>query len=149
LGADDRLIVCDDDMIYAPGWLAGLAAASDAGPDAAVAVSSYPLARLALAPRPGPGHRVVQGFAGVLIRPGMVQARDIAPRDRRVDDIWLSAQLAASSTRVVTVPELRGLVRPHGAGIAALQDDRADGLTRAEANLRSATALRTELSIWA
>jgi len=145
----DRLIICDDDTAYGPGWAEALTEASNTDPGTAIAASTYALDRLALSPRPRARHMVVQGFAGVLIAPAMISARRIDPRDAFVDDIWLSAQLAASGTRIVEAPTARALVTPlPSAAIAPLQTLATGGLNRADANLRSAEALRAELGIW-
>ena len=121
LGPKDELLICDDDAIYGPGWAAGFLAERARHRDAAIAASSYPVTRIDPALRRDAG-TIVQGFAGVLLRADMLASHTIAARDRAVDDIWLSAQLAARGTEIVTAPHLGKLVRPHGANLGALQD---------------------------
>lgn len=113
-----RILYCDDDWIYGPGWAATLIAAADADPGCAVAASCFDAARIG-----APGWRVAQGFAGVLVTPAMLDG--IAPPDgdlRLVDDVWLSAHLAARGTRLIEVPAARALVSPAGNEAARLQD---------------------------
>ena len=145
-GAKDRLLICDDDAIYAPDWAEGFASAAHAAPDAAIAVSTFPVARLGLPNAPADAV-IVQGFAGVCLTPKMLNQRIISNRDRYVDDIWLSAVLAASGTPIIAAPHLRSLAQPLPAP-DGLQDAAMDGLSRAQANKRSATALSIELGVW-
>ena len=148
LGPKDELLICDDDAIYGPGWAAGFLAERARHRDAAIAASSYPVTRVDPALRRDAG-TIVQGFAGVLLRADMLASHTIAARDRAVDDIWLSAQLAARGTEIVTAPHLGKLVRPRGANHGALQDSTLGGASRAKNNRTSLEALRLELGIWA
>ncbi len=143
---EDQVLACDDDAIYGSGWATGFLDAADAHAGNAIAASAFAVARLGLKSA-SRDDLIVQGFAGVLLHSEMLGLREIGERDRFVDDIWLSASLAAASTTICHAPELRDLVSPLPAP-APLQDLSFDGLARGPANVRSAFALAGELGIW-
>ncbi|MEM8632378.1 MAG: hypothetical protein AAGF74_14170 [Pseudomonadota bacterium] len=145
------ILYCDDDAIYGPGWASGFLAARQAHPGAAIAASSFCVSPLGLTPRAAPGPRVAQGFAGVLVNADMFGPLPEAPCDacHSVDDIWLSAHLAAARVDIVEAPNLRALVDPFGADVAALQDAGVPGVSRKTANLDCAQKLRWQLGVWA
>ena len=132
--ADTPIAICDDDCLYAPGWLRALSALSDG--QNAVAGSVFDLARLKRK-----GGSVVQGFAGVLLPAGL----DLPPPPEAclwADDLWLSAQLQYAGVTISPCPAARALVTPLSAP-APLQDDR-----RAETYARAAQEISTRLGIW-
>ena len=141
---DRDVLIADDDCSYAPGWLDAFRAARAAHTDAVVAASTYDSARLGLPP----GHPIVQGFAGVLLRAaalGPVRTPDDAAI--WVDDIWLSAQIARARRPVVACPGAFAGVTAHAAP-AALQDAIIDGMNRAQCNRSVAASLQARLGIW-
>lgn len=140
---DGDLLICDDDCDYGPGWLAAFRSARAADPEAVIAASSFDTRRLGLAP----GGAVVQGFAGVLLRPRWLGGAQPDAQARWVDDVWLSAQIAAARRDVRPCPSARAAVRPAGAP-AALQGATIAGLSRAELNRIVAERLARELGIW-
>ncbi len=139
--ARGTVLICDDDWLYGPGWAQGFAEAARANPGAAIAASTFDAGRLGV----GAGI-IVQGFAGVLLRRDMVpeEAFDPPPEVRNIDDIWLSAMLAAAGTPVVTVPDLRARITP-GPNEAAPLQRRTD---RAGLNRQAAAMLRDRFGIW-
>lgn len=151
-GTGARLLWCDDDWLYAPGWLAVLHAASAETPEAAIAGSGYSARRLGLpAPLPAPGHAdIAQGFAGVLIRPSQLPdaAWEIPEPAWSVDDVWLSGMLALAGVPIRLAPDARARCTPHGGEAAPLQLARPDGRSRGEANRDTALWLARHFGIW-
>ncbi|MEM6638019.1 MAG: hypothetical protein AAF667_19250 [Pseudomonadota bacterium] len=144
------ILICDDDAIYARDWAQGFLKARKAHPIAAIAASSFPAARLGLSPPVGPDAIIVQGFAGVLVSKDSLGIEIPFPPGacKYVDDIWLSALLAANGTPIVKVGHLRTLVDPIGRAAAPLQNAAEGGPTRSQANRACATLLRKLLRIW-
>ena len=142
---DARVLICDDDVIYGPDWAAGFQGAARRHPDDAIAASTFPVKRLGVAA--SPSDVIAQGFAGICLAGNMIPMRTIKDRDKWVDDIWVSAMIAASGTRIRTAPYLRSLSSPIDAP-ASLQDAEIGNQTRADANRQSAIALAQELGIW-
>ena len=130
---DARLILCDDDCLYGAGWLDALCAAYR--PGVAVAASTFPVSRLKRR-----GGLVAQGFAGVLLPPGIT----VPPPPeavRAADDLWISAHLAQAGFGIVPSTGARAHVTPHAAP-AALQDaDRAGVYALAAAHVHRTTGL--------
>lgn len=117
LAPDVPILICDDDWAYGPGWAAGFAAAHAADPAAALAAQPFEARRIGR-----PSGTIVQGFAGVLVTPAMLAPLTPPPeRFRPVDDVWLSALLAANDVPVRALPALRVLARPTGNEAAPLQ----------------------------
>mgnify|MGYP001819994818 CR=1 FL=1 len=143
--ADIDILLCDDDCRYLPGWLATFRAARAAHPERAVAAGSFDTGRLGLPA----GHRIAQGFAGVLLRGCWLPNRALEPDDeaRWVDDIWLSAHLAAAGRRIVPCPEARVYVVPENTP-DPLQSAVVNGADRATLNRRVAHRLQRDLGIW-
>lgn len=129
-GSGARLLICDDDWIYAPGWAAALLSAARDHPDDAIAASGFEVARLGLT---GPG-TIAQGFSGLLFDPDWLPdaAWHLPDRFKPVDDIWLSGMLAHAGRRIHIAGTARPLCRPGRSEAAPLQrrTDRA-GLNRA------------------
>ncbi|MDJ0824540.1 MAG: hypothetical protein QNJ16_03440 [Rhodobacter sp.] len=143
--AQADVLIADDDCRYGPGWLTAFETARRAHPNAALAASSFDSARLGLPP----GHTIVQGFGGVLLRPADLGPMDQGPGGAAiwVDDIWLSARIARAGLPIVPCPEARAAVAPVDAP-AALQDALIEGEPRAILNRRAAKELQTRLGIW-
>ncbi|MEO0991520.1 MAG: hypothetical protein AAFX00_11280 [Pseudomonadota bacterium] len=144
------ILIADDDNLYAPDWAAGFLNARQMHPQAAIAASAFPVRRLGLTPAPSDEHRIAQGFAGILLRPGMLHGDvlQMPDRFRAVDDIWISGQLAAAGTNILHMPKVRTSVRPVTADLAPLQSESHFGLSRAEANRAAAVYLRERYGIW-
>lgn len=140
-GQGATLVYCDDDWIYGPGWLDALLNV----PGDVAAGAAFPVARLK---RAGHGKDVVQGFAGVRIRPELLpeSAFDIPPEAFAVDDIWLSGHYAAQGAAVTVCPAARAAAHPLGG--PGLQDERIGGLNRAEANAACARIVHDRLGVW-
>ncbi|MDJ0627498.1 MAG: hypothetical protein QNJ44_04485 [Rhodobacter sp.] len=139
------ILIADDDCDYGPGWLASFRTARDRHPNAVIAASSFDTGRLGLPP----GHRVVQGFAGLLLCPADIGPPDLSADDPAiwVDDIWLSARIAAAGLPVIACPEARAAVAP-STSPAALQDAVIDGETRATLNRLVARDLQSRFRVW-
>ena len=126
-----RILVVDDDRIYAPQMLATLEAASAAHPDAAIGLGGW-IAPADLVDRPTTimsnllqsppapirstrvrkpvAVDILQGVAGYLVRPEFFDAAAIAdysaapPAARLVDDVWISAHCRAAKLVVPGKP---------------------------------------------
>ena len=145
-----KLIFCDDDWIYPPGWAEALLNASTAGE--AVAASGYSVGRLM---RCGGTKNpdfvdIAQGFGGVSIDPAWLNLPDIAPppEARLSDDIWLSGQLARQGILLRLCPGARLGLRPAFEDAHGLQDITGAGQTRAEANRAALDTLTARYGIW-
>jgi hypothetical protein len=125
---DADLLICDDDCSYGAGWLAAFRASRAAHPNAAIAASQFDAARIGLPS----GRAIVQGFAGVLIRSDWLLPRPPAPLTY-VDDIWISASLAARGIQIIASDQARQEVAPHPAP-EALQNAQIAGQSRAALN---------------
>lgn len=139
-GSGARIVCCDDDWIYGPGWLAALRAVSAD----VVAGSVFGVERLK---RQGPGV-IAQGFAGVRIAADAVPeaAFDVPEAAWAVDDIWLSGVWAAHGLEVAEAPAARGCMTPlPGDG---LQDAVVAGRSRAQANSAACDAVAERFGIW-
>ena len=147
-GQDYRLLYCDDDWLYRPGWAQGFIDAAGHAPDAVLCASGFSARRLGL-PVPADRVDIAQGFAGVMLRPDWLDdtALEPSPEAWAVDDIWLSAQYARLGREVLEVPGLRDLATPL-AEPGRLQDALIDGASRAEANRKLARELAREYRIW-
>lgn len=143
-----RLIYCDDDWIAAPGWAAALLARSDA--HTAATGQGFSVRRLGRVSRAEPGRLdIAQGFAGVSVEPGWL--KDARPPERvgerMVDDIWLSAHLAAKGIAIREVPEARSGLTP-AFEAEGLQGATVGGLNRAEANRACADWAARRYGVW-
>lgn len=130
---DAELVYCDDDCLYADGWLAALRD----GPAGTVAAGScFPVARLKRA-----GDLVAQGFAGVRLPPGLTMA---PPPEgcRAADDLWFSGQIAAAGIEIVHRAKARALVRPLDAPQGLQEED------RPEAYRVALDTITTRLGVW-
>ncbi|QFT94112.1 hypothetical protein FIU86_14775 [Roseovarius sp. THAF9] len=138
-GTDLRLIYCDDDWLYAPGWAAQLLTRGEE----ATTGQAWDIARLG---RTGTGTDIAQGFAGVCIRPAWLAAPDMTPppEARPVDDIWLSGQLARHGIPLRARPSARQQMRPAYDDAHALQHTTA----RDTANRACAARLHALYGIW-
>lgn len=139
----DDLLILDDDCTYHSGWLDAFRAARAAEPGTAIAASHFDSARLGLPS----GHMIVQSFAGLLIPTGTLPQHPPDTPDCWVDDIWLSAHLAAAHVPITICPTARACVTAQPAP-AALQDTMIDGRSRADLNRAVAHRLRASLGIW-
>lgn len=142
--SDDVLLV-DDDCSYQWGWYSHMMAARAQHPNAVIASSCFSTSRLGLS-RDG---RVVQGFGGVMVRPDMLGADvlDVTRPAVWVDDIWLSAHIAAGGLDVVECEGARAHIIAQD-GDAALQDALIDGMDRGALNRMVAHELSARLGIW-
>lgn len=140
---DAPLVYCDDDCLYAAGWLEALCAEARVGQ--AVAASGWSVARLKRQGAAAPFTDIAQGFSGVLVRREMLHREvfDLPESARSVDDIWLSGMIAASGTPLRLAPEARARVTPLNR--AAPLQHRSD---RAIANTRAANHIAKRFGIW-
>lgn len=141
--SQDDLLIADDDCVYQPGWLNAFRSAAQDNPNAAIAAYPFESERLNLPV----GHKIVQGFAGVLVPAGSLP--DAPPPNDAcwVDDIWISAQLAARGIPIVPCPQARALVTPLFAA-APLQSVTHAGQSRSALNHAVAKRLAKTLGIW-
>ncbi|MDQ2091901.1 hypothetical protein [Marimonas arenosa] len=127
------IAICDDDCLYAPGWLAAL---EDAAEHGAAAGSVFSVERLKRR-----GGLVAQGFAGVLVPAGFT-----CPPPPEVclaaDDLWLSAHLALAGVEISECSSARAAVAPFSAP-EPLQDRK-----RAETYAKAAADIHDRLGIW-
>jgi len=139
------VLIADDDCDYGSGWLAGFEIARRRNSAAAIAASCFDTERLGL---PG-GHRIVQGFAGVLLRPDILDPAVLVPGDPAfwVDDIWLSAHLAHAGVEIIDCAAARAAVTPVTAP-DQMQKTKTGGRTRADLNRLVAHDLHKRLGIW-
>jgi hypothetical protein len=129
---DADLIACDDDCGYAPGWCAALCA----GPGVR-AGSVFEVARLRRR-----GGVVAQGFAGLRVPPDMSLPPDVPEPVRWVDDLWLSAWIAARGQAIERVDPARACVTPLSAPAPLQAGD------RAALNAAAAAYIHGALGIW-
>lgn len=141
----EDVLIADDDCQYAPGWVQAFRDARGRHPTAAIAGATFDTRRLGRAR----GHRIVQGFAGVLLRPAWLFQDVLSPPEpaRWVDDIWLSAYLAQARVPIIDCPQARAHVVPEDMP-APLQDARIKGASRAQLNRDVASSLAESLDIW-
>ncbi len=144
VGKGLRLLYCDDDWIYGPGWAAALL---DEDRQVATTGSAWGVERLG---RIGTGCDIAQGFSGVSVRPEWLAGPEFTPPDcaRSVDDVWLSGQLARQGIPVAQAPAARALIQTAFDDAHALQDMMADGLSRDAANRATAALLHAHFGIW-
>ena len=143
--SDDRdLLICDDDTEYGAGWLEAFRKARLAHPQAALTGSSFPVSRILTDAGTG---SIAQGFAGTMFRRKMLLPLKIPPVFQWVDDIWLSANFAATGADIVTIDDARAAVQPQPAQ-HALQYAVIGGKSRAALNRNAAEVLSTQFSIW-
>lgn len=156
-GQGVRLIYCDDDWDYAPGWAAALEAAWTPGRVASAAPFAVRRLRRAApyapegSPHAPPGAWIAQGFAGVLLAPDELPAGALAMPPAAawaVDDIWLSAQFARAGLGITTVPAARALAVPRAVPGPQLQDARIEGQDRAAANRACAALAHARYGLW-
>jgi len=142
---DMDILLADDDCLYGPGWLAAFCAARATDPGAVVAASTFDSGRVGVAP----GHLIVQGFAGIMFRPDRLRPDVVHPDPvaQWVDDIWLSAHIAAAGLRILPCAEARAHVTPMPAP-DPLQGAQVGGMDRAALNREAAVRLRNDLGIW-
>ncbi|WP_371224636.1 hypothetical protein [Roseovarius sp. 2305UL8-3] len=148
-GRFDTLIYCDDDWLMAPGWAAHLLKSQQNGE--AVTGQGFDVDRLCRVSPSADGFcDIAQGFAGVLVDPDWL-ADAQPPSDpvaRSVDDIWLSAHLAAKGIGIREAPLARSAITPAYDDAYGLQDQVTEGHNRAAANQRCATLMATRYGIW-
>lgn len=145
-GRGARLIYCDDDWIYEPGWAQALAK----GNAPVVAGSGFDVARLKRRPESVRGEcDIAQGFAGVAVWPDALDAAAFVLPEAgfAVDDIWLSAQYARLGLAIGLCPAARALCQPRDLP-EGLQDALIDGRRRAEANQACLDALTQRDGTW-
>ncbi|MEQ9260513.1 MAG: hypothetical protein RIG84_15610 [Roseovarius sp.] len=144
-GSGLKLLYCDDDWLYPPGWAAALLAAER--PGEAVAATGWSVARLG---RQGAAPEgcvdIAQGYSGVLVDPRWLAPPDCDPPEaaRSVDDIWLSGQLARQGLFIRLAPEARAGLRPAYDDAHGLQDE---GRRHAD-NMACAALLHAHYGIW-
>lgn len=130
----DRVVICDDDCLYGPGWLDGF---REPG---VVAASVFAGERIS-----APGAVIVQGFAGVSFVPAEIGAALCAVplQCRLVDDIWLSGAIAAAGLEVRVSRAAREVVQPidHTDGLQDVTD-------RGELNRRAVALVQKQLGVW-
>lgn len=127
-----ELIACDDDCVYGPGWLDALCAEPGVR-----AGSVFEVARLKRR-----GGVVAQGFAGLRVPPDVALPPDVPAPVRWVDDLWLSAWIAAQGRSILPVPEARARVTPFTAPAGLQEDDRAGR------NAAAAAFIHDRLRLW-
>lgn len=142
-----RIAYCDDDCLYAPGWLDALTGVAQGR--IAVAASGWSVTRLRRQGAAPPFTDIAQGFAGVLVSGSMFGSAvfDIPDACWAVDDLWLSAHLAINGVPIRQAPEARARVNPFAAP-DQLQDARIDDRTRADWNARAADCIHRQYGIW-
>ncbi len=101
---DAEIVYCDDDCLYAPGWLDALCD----GPGVR-AGSVFDARRLKRK-----GGVVAQGFAGVRLPAGFAPFTPPPEACRLADDLWLSAEMAARGVAITHCRATRAHVRPLG-----------------------------------
>ncbi|MGP6087733.1 hypothetical protein [Antarctobacter jejuensis] len=141
--ADAPVTYCDDDCLYADGWLDSLCAA--ARPGEATAASGWSVTRLKRQGAEWPFTDIAQGFSGVRVTRGMFapQVFDPPNQARMVDDIWLSAMLALGGTPLRLAPAARERVTPLDLP-AALQHE----TNRAQDNAQAAALINSRFGLW-
>ena len=150
-GKMSRLIYCDDDWIYPPGWASALLATQR--PGEAVAATGFDIARLKRQ-----SHRtgqddgltdIAQGYSGVLIDPVWLAGPEIVPPPdaMTVDDIWLSGQLARQRVPVRLAPTARAGLVPAFEDAHGLQDA-TGGRNRHALNLACLDLLTARYGLW-
>lgn len=148
-GGPGRLIYCDDDWILGPGWAAALLAAQRG--QEAVTGQGFGVERLGRVSSARPGYcDIAQGYSGVLIVPDWL-ADAVPPDDaaaRAMDDIWLSAHLAARGIGIRVAPTARQAMLPAYDDAHGLQDAVIAGAGRGEANRRCAAMMQDRHGIW-
>ncbi|MRU14859.1 hypothetical protein FDP25_05370 [Roseovarius sp. A21] len=148
-GQVDRLIYCDDDWLYPPGWAAALLA--DAGDGVASTGQGFSVKRLTRQSHAKPGFTdIAQGFSGVCIDPAWLSGAEMEPPEAAwpVDDIWLSGQLARHGVAVQEVAQARASIRPAFQDRYALQNAHIAGQNRHEANMACIEALTQRYGLW-
>ncbi len=140
---DAPIAYCDDDCLYAEGWLDALCAA--ARPGEASAASGWSVSRLKRQGASPPFSDIAQGFSGVLLTRKMLAPQVFDPPEqvRPVDDIWLSAMRALTGTPLRVAPGARAKVTPLGRP-EALQD----GGARARDNALAADLVHNRFGLW-
>ncbi|MCP3970734.1 MAG: hypothetical protein GY717_10570 [Rhodobacteraceae bacterium] len=143
--ARDDIVIVDDDCDYGPGWLDAFRAARRAHPQSVIAASSFDSSRLGLPE----GHPIIQGFAGVMLRPEWLGVPLSEPGEpvMWVDDIWLSALIARRRLDVVDCPSARAAVSA-GSAPDPLQKARICGLSRGALNRIVAVELQNRFGVW-
>lgn len=119
LAPDDLIVTVDDDIVYAPNWLALIAAAAEQYPSDAIGFSGWNVASF-LAGRnaydfmSAPQERVdvLEGWAGVAYRRRFFDGVAILnppPAFQFVDDVWISSRLAKKgiNRRLIAFPQAR------------------------------------------
>lgn len=132
--AGERIVICDDDCLYAPGWLSALENLHDG--TNAVAGSVFEVSRLKRK-----GGLVAQGFAGILL-PAGCRIPPVPEPCWFADDLWISACLEKAGIEITPCPAARALVAPHSAP-EPLQNE-----TRAETYARAAEEISKRLGLW-
>lgn len=139
-----KLIYCDDDWLYSPGWAAALL---DGSERCATTGQAWDLARIG---RTGAGCDIAQGFSGVCITPSWLAGAHAMPPEpaRDADDVWLSGVLAFNGIEVRAVSSARAAMRPAYEDTHGLQDANVAGQTRDIANRAAAQAIHDRFGIW-
>lgn len=127
-----ELIACDDDCLYAQGWLGALCV----GPGVR-AGSVFDVARLKRR-----GGVVAQGFAGLRVPAHVGLPPDVPEAVRWADDLWLSAWIASQGLPITAVPAARKRVTPLDAP-CGLQEG-----NRAAHNVAAAEVIHQRLGVW-
>ena len=148
-GQVDRLIYCDDDWIYPPGWAAALLAGT--GDKVASTGQGFSVERLKRHSTAQPGFTdIAQGYSGVCVDPAWLSGADMTPPDVAwpVDDIWLSGHLARQGVAVHEVAQARAGMRPAFEDRHGLQDLSIEGQSRHAANLACVAELTRRYGLW-
>ena len=148
-GKVERLIYCDDDWTYGPGWAAALL--KGAGDGVASTGQGFSVYRLKRQSHAAPGFTdIAQGFSGVCVDPVWLTGQELAPPKAAwpVDDIWLSGQLARQGIAVREVANARPAMRPAFNDTHALQVAQIDGKDRHAANLACLEDLTRRYGVW-
>ena len=141
-----RIIACDDDVIYGPGWADALLAAP---PGMASTGAGWRVDRLKRRGVAAPEVDIAQGFSGLCVTADMFDEAvfTVPPEAWPVDDIWLSGHLARGKTPIRAMPDARALCQPQERP-DQLQNAETDGRRRGEANAACAAWLHQRYGIW-
>jgi hypothetical protein len=148
-GTVERLIYCDDDWIYPPGWAAALLQGADNR--LATTGQGFSVERFKRQSHAAPGFTdIAQGFSGVCVDPAWLAAPQMTPPAPAwpVDDIWLSGLLAQQGVAVRAVAQARTHMRPAFDDAHALQAAHLDGLSRHQANLAGVEEITRRYGLW-
>lgn len=145
---EDWLVYCDDDVIYAKGWLAGLVDAFRRHHEAAVVATRVRRRQRSITGRwkgymafplvqeeGAVDEPIITGVGGALLKKGLINAdyrvnQDYTKVAPRADDLWLSKIILLSHTPVIACPQLLGQVMQIQHSAESLDSQNNLGLTQ-------------------